>query len=135
LIVVDASLAIEVVARTALGESIAPRLLAAPVSLAAPHLLDLEVTQALRRAVLGGDMTEERARQALTDFSDLPVTRYSLEGALSAIWDLRHNVTAYDAAYVVLTDLLDGILWTCDGRLARAVSDLIDVEDWSASPS
>lgn len=130
MIVVDASLAIEVVARTELGRRAAPRLLAAPMVLAAPHLIDLEVVQALRRAVLGGEMTEERARQALADFEDLPLTRYSLEGALSAIWELRHNITAYDAAYVVLADLLDAILWTCDSRLARAVGGVVDVEDW-----
>ena len=89
-------------------------------SLHAPHLLDLEVAQAFRRAVAAGSLDPDRARQALDDLLLLDVERYPHDRLLPRIWDLRDNLTAYDAAYVALAEALDCPLLTCDRRLARA---------------
>lgn len=129
MIVLDASAAVEVVLRTELGRRITTPLLedSAP---SCPHLIDVEVTQALRRMVFSGEMEEARAERALADFTDLPLRRFSHELLLPEVWKLRHNVTPYDAVYVALANLLSVPLWTCDLRLARAVEDLITVRTW-----
>jgi len=132
LIVVDASVAVDVVLRTARGRAIAPRLLAED-SLHAPHLIDLEVVQALRRFHLRGELDDGRALECLADFADLPLERYPHTLFLGRIWELRSNVTACDAAYLALAEALDVPLWTCDGPLARAAPRSLTVEDWSGA--
>ena len=117
MIVADASAVVEVVLNTAAGGSIADRLLDPEETVAAPHLLDLEVLQVLRRYALAGDMDSKRAQEALQDYSDLPIRRYPHEPLMSRIWDLRHNVTAYDAAYIALAEVLDARLLTRDVSL------------------
>lgn len=129
MIVVDASVAVEVVLRTELGLQITYPLLE-DSALSCPHLVDVEVTHALRRMVLSGELAEPRAERALTDFTDLPLKRFSHELLLPEVWKLRHKVTAYDAVYVALADVLSAPLWTSDLRLARAVKDLIPVRTW-----
>ena len=126
----DASVAVEIVLSTPSGNELAPRLLAEE-SAHAPHLIDLEVAQALRRIVLRGDLDEGRASQALADFDDLPLERYPHQIFLTRIWALRSNVTAYDAAYVALAEALRAPLWTFDGPLARAAPPSVTVVDWS----
>jgi predicted nucleic acid-binding protein len=88
--------------------------------LAAPHLIDLELTSALRRRVEHGDVSAPRARAALTDFADLALVRYQATEFLTRIWALRPTLTPYDAAYVVLSELLGVQLLTSDARLARS---------------
>jgi predicted nucleic acid-binding protein len=88
--------------------------------LAAPHLLDVEFLHALRRLVLGGQLTEDRAADARDDFAALAVTRYGHAVLADRIWELRGGLTAYDAAFVALAELLAAPLVTCDARLARA---------------
>jgi predicted nucleic acid-binding protein len=88
--------------------------------LAAPHLIDLEVGSVLRRLVRSGGVPERRARLALTDLEDLPVERAPARPLLPRCWELRDNLTFYDAAYVALAELLDIALLTADARLARA---------------
>lgn len=88
--------------------------------LAAPHLVDLEVTSVLRRAVAAGSMTSQRARQALQDLADLDVERVAHTTLLPRVWELRDNYTAYDACYVALAELFSAPLLTYDARMAGA---------------
>jgi predicted nucleic acid-binding protein len=120
MIVLDASAAVELLLGTELGRSIAIRLADPEISLHAPHLLDVEVAQALRRYVLEGELDHGTARAALEDLCSLDIERYAHEPLLDRVWALRDNLTAYDAVYVALAEALDAILLTCDGRLARA---------------
>lgn len=120
MIVIDASVILELLLNRPPAERIARRILTPKESLHVPHLLDLEVAQVLRRYVLSGELHASRAGLALNDLADLPLTRYPHDVLLPRIWDLRHNLSAYDAAYVTLAETLDAILLTRDKRLARA---------------
>jgi predicted nucleic acid-binding protein len=119
-IVVDASAVIEVLLNTDAGETVADRLLNPSETVAAPHLLDVEVLQVLRRYTLAGNLDAERGQQAVEDLRDLPIARYPHEPFVQRIWEMRHNVTAYDAAYIALAEALDCALLTRDERLAAA---------------
>jgi predicted nucleic acid-binding protein len=127
-IVPDASVIIELLLRSAVATRIEDRLLDPRETLHAPHLLDLEVAQVLRRYVLRGEMRPERARLALDLFAKFPITRYSHEPLLPRIWILRGNLTAYDAAYVALSEGLRATLVTRDARLADAPGHRVKVE-------
>src|SRR5206468_6016167 len=117
-IVVDASALLEVLLNTPAGQRIGDRLSAAGETLHAPHLVDLEVAQVLRRYTASGEMDAQRGLQALEDLGDLPLVRYPHDLFLSRIWDLRDNLTAYDAAYVALAEALAAPLVTRDAALA-----------------
>jgi predicted nucleic acid-binding protein len=117
--VVDASVILEVLLRTPESDAIADRILSPRQQLHAPHLLDLEVAQVMRRYVARGEVTEPRGRDALAVLPLFPLTRYSHEPLLSRIWELRERLTAYDAAYVALAEALDATLLTRDQKLAR----------------
>ncbi|TYP90781.1 type II toxin-antitoxin system VapC family toxin [Blastococcus xanthinilyticus] len=86
----------------------------------APHLLDVEATSAIRRWVLSGRLTAEDARMSLRDLQDLAVDRHAHEPLLDRVLELRDAVSAYDAVYVALAELLGARLVTGDHRLARA---------------
>lgn len=120
MIIVDASAILEVLLVTPAAQSIEDRLFSATETLHAPHLLDLEVAQVLRRYCASEEITPERGYQALSDLSDFPIVRYPHDLFLSRIWELRHNVTAYDAVYIALAEPLSAPLLTCDARLASA---------------
>jgi len=119
-IVVDASAILDWLLLTPASATIEARLLASGKTLHAPHLLDLEVAQVLRRHERTGQITAERGRLALLDLEDLQIERYPHWLLLSRIWDLRDTMTAYDAAYVALAELLGAPLVTRDLRLSRA---------------
>jgi predicted nucleic acid-binding protein len=119
-IVLDASAALELLLRTALAAKIEQRIFAAGTTLHAPHLVDIEVAQVLRRYHLQRALSVRRARQALDDFAALPISRYPHDVLLPRVWALRNNFSAYDAVYVALTEGLDAVLLTCDRRLANA---------------
>lgn len=85
-----------------------------------PELIDLEVTSYIRRAVRLGQMEPQRALQALADLALMPLERVSHTPFLSRIWELRHNLTPYDAAYVALAEIMEAPLLTADVRLTRA---------------
>ena len=89
-------------------------------TLHAPHLLDLEVLQVLRRYAAAGEISAERAREALDDLAAFRLRRWAHEPLTLRIWDLRQNLTAYDAAYVALAEALGAPLLTRDRRLASA---------------
>jgi predicted nucleic acid-binding protein len=116
--VVDASIAVEYLLRTALGRSIAPLLESA--ELFAPQLLDVEVLAVLRREVQRGELAEPRATEALADLRSWPLERIDHGELLTFAWSHRHNVSAYDAMYVAAAALLGASVLTADGPLARA---------------
>ena len=120
MIVVDASAILELLLNTRRATRVSERLFVAGETLHAPHLLDLEVAQVLRRYATAGALTEQRGDQALGDLRDLPLERYPHNLFLDRIWELRHNLTAYDAAYVALAEALAAPLVTRDAALARA---------------
>jgi len=119
-IVVDASAALEVLLQTAAAPRIEARLFASGETLHVPHLLDLEVVHALRCYSAAGAIDTPRGLEAIHDLTSWPLTRYPHDLLLSRIWALRHNLTAYDAAYVALAETLEVTLVTCDARLAAS---------------
>lgn len=104
------------------------RLFTAGQTLHAPHLLDVEVAQVIRRYALSGEIDRARGGLALADLADLPLRRYPHDFLLPRIWDLRNNLTAYDAAYVALAEALDAPLLTRDRRLAAAAGHRARIE-------
>ncbi len=120
MIVIDTSALIEVLLRTEAAPRIEQYVFAAGEMLTAPYLLDIEVAQVIRRYAARGDIDDVRGRQALADFADFTIYRYPHDVLLPRVWELRHNLSAYDAAYVALAEALDVTLVTRDKRLASA---------------
>jgi predicted nucleic acid-binding protein len=119
-IVLDASAAIDWLLRTTAGQQIEKRIYLRNESLAAPHLLDLEVTQVLRRLVRSAVISTKRAEEAIHDLMDLQIARFPHHLFLQRIWQLRNNLSAYDAMYVGLAESLRATLITRDLRLGSA---------------
>jgi predicted nucleic acid-binding protein len=119
-IVVDASVVLEALLHTPSATIVAQRLFAPGETLHAPHLIDLEVAQVLRRYAASSQIAPDRGRNALSNFTDFPIRRYPHGILLPRIWSLRHNLTPYDAAYVALAEALNVPLLTRDERLANA---------------
>ena len=120
MIVVDASALLELLLATRRAEAVGARALAAGETLHAPHLLDVEIAQALRRLVQLRELSVARAEHALHDFADFMIERHAHGALLSRMWQLRESVSAYDAAYLALAEALEAPLLTCDGKLARS---------------
>jgi predicted nucleic acid-binding protein len=127
-IVIDASATLELLLRTPAGDLVEQRIFSHGETLHAPHLIDLEIAQVLRRYAVAGDLAPLRGQQALEDLADLPLTRYPHRLFLPRIWTLRDNVTAYDAAYIALAESLPAPLLTRDRRLANAPGHSADIE-------
>jgi predicted nucleic acid-binding protein len=127
-IVLDASAAVDWLLQTSAGQRIENRIYSHNESLHTPHLLDLEVAQVVRRLVREGTVTEHRADEAIRDLLDLRIARYPHFVLLPRIWQLRHNLSAYDAAYVVLAEKLGAALITRDSGLAGAPGHSASVE-------
>ncbi|HTV82204.1 MAG TPA: type II toxin-antitoxin system VapC family toxin [Acidobacteriaceae bacterium] len=125
MIVVDASLIIEVLLQSKAAPSTEQRIFSPRETLCAPHLLDLEVAQVLRRHVSTGALAPERALQAVRDLADLPLDRYPHYLLLPRIWQLRDNLTSYDAAYQALAEALDAPLVTRDRALGSTNSTAV----------
>jgi predicted nucleic acid-binding protein len=119
-IVVDASSVLEVLLRTPAAEVVQDRLFDPAETLHAPHLLDVEAAQVIRRYASAGEIDAPRGRAALDDLADFPLQRYPHGFLLPRVWELRNNLTAYDAVYVALAEALDAPLVTRDRRLADA---------------
>lgn len=120
MIVVDASALLEVLLRTPAAPSVELRLFEPGETLHAPHLVDLEIAQVLRRYAVAGQISGVRGREALDDLAALRLRRWPHEPLIPRVWELRQNLTAYDAAYVALAEALDAPLLTRDRRLATA---------------
>jgi predicted nucleic acid-binding protein len=127
-LVIDASAVLELLLRTPAAQAVEERLLEPGQTVHAPHLLDVEVAQVVRRYAAGGEIDGERGRLALADLAALPLRRYPHDILLPRIWSLRHNLTAYDATYVALPEALDAPLLTRDRRLAAAAGHCARVE-------
>ena len=128
MIVVDASVAIDVLLQTDKSAGLTERLLASGETLHAPHLLEVEVAHVLRRYARAGDITGAGGLQALDDLADFPLTRYAHDPLLQRMWELRSNATAYDAAYIALAEALGATLLTRDIALSRISGVRIVVE-------
>ncbi len=131
MIVLDASALIELLLNTEPGRRLATRIVNPRVMLHAPHLVDLEVAQALRRYVRHGEISDARAQIALQHLALLDLNRYAHSDFLPRIWALKDNVSAYDGAYVSLAEAIGATLVTGDRRLTkaagtRAVIELLD---------
>ena len=120
MIVVDASVVVASLLSTGGAGARARERLRLDPDLHVPHLLDVEVTAALRRRVRLGQTDVEVATEVMADLADLAALRWDHEPLLRRIWELRENVTPYDAVYVVLAEMLDAPLITSDARLSRA---------------
>jgi len=128
MIVLDASAAVDWLLQTSAGQNIEKRIYSRKQTLHVPDLFDLEVVQVLRRLASQGVVSLNRADEAVRDLLDLRVTRYPLLVLVPRIWQLRHNCSAYDAAYIVLAEKLGAALVTRDARLASAPGHAAFVE-------
>lgn len=128
MIVLDASAAVDWLLQTAVGQRIEKRIYSRNETLHAPQLLDLEVTQVLRRLAHQEVVSAHRADEAVRDLLDLRLARYPHLVLLPRIWQLRHNLSAYDAAYIVLAEKLGASVITRDRRLASASGHAAAVE-------
>lgn len=128
MIVLDASAAIDWLLQTSAGLQIEKRIYSRAETLHSPHLLDLEVAQVLRRLVREGTISGRRGQEALSDLLALRITRYPHFPLLPRIWQHRHNLSAYDAAYVTLAERLGAPLITRDARISAASGHTARVE-------
>lgn len=122
--VVDASVLVELLRGGEHADSVGERLDVEEHVLWAPHLIDAEVGQALRRWVRLGDLTADAAGRALWEAGDLPIERVEHELLVHVAWNLRENLSFYDGLYVALALMLDEPLLTFDARLARSGVEL-----------
>jgi predicted nucleic acid-binding protein len=99
----------------------------------APHLIDTEALHALRSMTMHRKLSEERATDARSDFAELTLVRYPHDPLNDRVWELRHNLTAYDATFVALAEALDATLITCDSRLAAARDHQAHIEVFEVS--
>jgi predicted nucleic acid-binding protein len=121
LIVIDASAEVAILLNIGQDvEGIRSRIARPGETLHIPHLFEIEVLHALRSLTLRGTVSSERARLALDRLRDTRFVRYPHTALTERIWELRENLTAYDAAYIALAEALDTPLVTTDARLARA---------------
>jgi len=119
-IVVDASALLEFLLQTPLGARVEARLFRDGDELHAPHLVDVEIVQVLRRLVRTGEVSPTRADEAIADLTDLDLHRHAHLDLLGRAWKLRDNISAYDAVYVALAEAIEAPVVTCDGPLAKA---------------
>ena len=120
MIVLDASCLVELLIGTAQGRKVAARIADPSDSLHVPHLVDVEVIQALRRLVRDREIDAAEATMAIEVLRTLDLERHGHEPLLDRVWSLRGNLSAYDAVYVALAEALGTILLTCDRRLTGA---------------
>jgi predicted nucleic acid-binding protein len=127
-IVLDASAVVELVLGSPRGAPVRTRIQQPDESLHAPHLLDVEVASVLRRYHLSGELSREEGREALVDLAGLDIVRYPHDPLLARVWELRASVTAYDAVYLALAEVLEAPLLTLDRRLTRVRGHRAQVE-------
>lgn len=118
MIVVDASAITELLLQTELGSRVEDRLYGDDQDLHAPHLLDVEVISAMRRLVHAREVNANRAQEAIEDLQMLRVIRHGHRDLAFRVWELRQNLTPYDAVYLALAESLDAALITCDRPFA-----------------
>ncbi len=119
MIVLDASVVVELLTNGRLAGSIQADLAGRNEPFIVPHLLDVEVTSALRKLASIQHIDSYTAEQFLRGLADLPAVRYAHGPLLERMWELRHNFTAYDAAYIALAEVTNSALYTSDEKLSR----------------
>jgi len=119
MIVLDASVVVELLTNGALADSIRSDLASRDESFIVPHLIDVEVVSAIHRLVAGQRIGTHHSGQLLTSLAALPAERYSHTPLITRIWELRHNFTAYDATYIALAEAMNAVLYTCDEKLRK----------------
>ena len=128
LIVIDASALVDLLLRLPAAAAIEQRLWLDGAAPAAPHLIDVETVQALRRLAAVGAMNPDRAERAFAALAAFPIRRFAHAPLLGRVWRLRHALTAYDAVYVALAEALGAPLLTSDARLGRATGHRAVIE-------
>jgi len=128
MIVLDASAVVAWLLRTPAGQRVEQRIYARNDTLHTVHLLDVEFAQLLRRLVREGTLARKRAEEAMEDLIAVRVTRYAPVALLPRIWQLRQNLSAYDAAYVALAEELKAPLITRDQKIAAAPGHSATIE-------
>ena len=119
MIVLDASVVVELLTNGGLAGAIRSELTRSHEPLLVPHLVNIEVVSAIRRLTAGQRIDAHRSAQLLAALTTLPAERYAHAPLIGRIWELRHNFTAYDAAYIALAEATDSVLYTCDEKLRR----------------
>ena len=119
MIVLDASVVVELLTNGTLAESIGNELAGRDESFIVPHLIDVEVVSAIRKMVAGRVIDSHDSGQFLAGLAALPAERYSHTPLIGRIWQLRQNFTAYDATYIALAEATGSVLYTCDEKLRR----------------
>jgi predicted nucleic acid-binding protein len=127
-IVVDASILVDVLLDMGAAVIVTPRLSSSKGTVHVPHLIDLEVTQVLRRRTVSGLLAPSRGRMAIDDLMHLPLVRHQHDFLLTRVWDLRNNMSAYHAVYVALAEYLGAPLLTRDRRMANAPGHHAQIE-------
>jgi predicted nucleic acid-binding protein len=128
MIVLDASAVVDWLLQTPAGQRVEQRIYARNDTLHTVHLLDVEFAQVLRRLVREGTLARRRAEEAMEDLIAVRVTRYAPVALLPRIWQLRQNLSAYDAAYVALAEELKAPLITRDQKIAAAPGHSATIE-------
>ncbi|HST56067.1 MAG TPA: type II toxin-antitoxin system VapC family toxin [Solirubrobacteraceae bacterium] len=119
-LVLDASALVQYLARGEQAEKVGRAILNGAGGLWAPHLIDAEIGHVLRRGVQRGELDAARARTALHELGELPLQRVAHGGLLLRAWEMRENLSFYDALYASLAERLDAVLITLDARIERA---------------
>jgi predicted nucleic acid-binding protein len=127
MLVVDTSAVLEALAARDPAPGLIERL-SEDGDLHAPHLIDTELLHALRRMSIHHQITADRADDARSDFAELALVRYRHQPLNDRVWQLRHNLTAYDATFIALAEALSAPLITCDARLAVAPGHSAQIE-------
>ncbi len=128
MIVIDASLGLEMFLRGRDAMTIKDQIDAAGREMAVPEVFDLEILQSLRRLAFKKQISQDRVEQALDVARHAPLDRFSHRVMRGRIWELRDNLTAYDAAYFALAEMLDAPLWTRDAKFAGVPGSSARVE-------
>jgi predicted nucleic acid-binding protein len=118
-IVLDASVVVELLTNGPLADSVRRDLAERSEVFIVPHLLDVEVVNALRGLVAGQRIDSHLSVQILAGLAALRAERYAHTPLVGRIWELRHNFTAYDAVYIALAEATDSVLYTCDAKLCK----------------
>lgn len=119
MIVLDASAVVELLTNGPLADSLRRDLAMRSDSFVVPHLLDVEVASAFRKLAAVQRIDSHQIAQLFASLAELPAERYPHLPLLARIWELRHNFTAYDAAYISLAELTNSALYTSDAKLSK----------------
>jgi predicted nucleic acid-binding protein len=128
MIVLDASIVVDILIQTKDSPNIENKLLSKKNAFYSPYLLDIEVLSVLRKFYLSKEMSHHRCLEAIDDLRSMPIERVSTDALLELAWNHRDQITAYDAIYVALTELLDATFWTRDQKLYSYAKNCIDVK-------